>query len=593
MAAEEPAEGGSPFRALVLLFLPTFFLLLLPQGAGKPATASSFFYAALGRQPPSSAAGGCSAQLFTDAVLAQQQQQQQKQGANPPQPALTLLSSGAAATCLLLTLPQRPAQPTACRQTVSGTWPDDFELRLGRADSATESRALPAATLLRLLPGSSAAASHYSVALPGALLQAFAAGAPAAPASAAAAAAAAAPLILDLYVYSSAYDWEVQAGEPCSPNSARAALDIGRATLELPPPAPLPPATQQQQQQQQQQQPLPRCTSASAPGRWLPGAAAAALPRGPGLGPSGEGWFWVGDDLGCAMRPFSGAQAQACLAARFPPSSLLLYLGDSNIRRDYKTLKGLLAAGDSNHSAWCAARRSDAVCLCSDSEETGEYDGNFGASFSASAGGFGAQYFLIPGVHPAGESEMSTWRPVLFDNILSLVRAGQRVGAIVFTLVHWEVAFDEYSGYTAELEAFAAALGDLAEEYERAAAAAAAAAGGGEDPPQPLLFVYRRPNYLQFKASPGAGAELGRFETHGLASLFARAADEALARALGGRLLVWDVEAVQHGKPWEAWRAHHDQCQDLGRSQHPASEDHEVALQLLLHGLCAGVDEGV
>lgn len=580
-AVPEPGEGGSPFRALVLLFLPTFFLLLLPQGAGKPATAISFFDSVLRRQhlaPPSSAAGTCSEQLFAAAVLKLQQQ-----NASLPQPALTLLSSDAATACLLLTLPQTPAQPTACRQTVSGTWPDDFELRLGRTGSATESRALPAAAL-QLLPSSSAAASHYSVALPRALLQAFAAGAPAAPATAAAAAAA--PLLLDLYVYSSAYDWEAQPGEPCSPGSARTAPAIGRATLELPPmvPAPPPPATQQLQQQ-----PLPRCTSASAPGRWLPGAAAAALPRGPGLGPSGEGWLWVGDDPTCATWPFTGAQAQACLAARFPPSSLLLYLGDSNIRRDYKTLKGLLAAGNSSSSAWCSARRSDAVCLCSDSEERGEYDGNFGASFSATGGSFSAQYFFIPGVHPGDVNEMSTWRPVLFDNIFSLVRAGQHLGAIVFTLVHWEAAFDEFWGYTAELEAFAAALSDLGEEHDRAAAAAAE--GAGVDPPQPLLFVYRRPNYKQFQASPGAAAESGRFETHGLVSLFARAADEALARALGDRLLVWDVAALQQGKPWEAWRAHHDQCQDLGRSQHPASEDHEAALQQLLHGLCAGLSE--
>ena len=575
-AVDAPEEERS-FRTLILLFFPVFFLLLLPQGAGKPST-SSFFDSVLHRQhlPTSDATGVCSEQLLAAAVLEQQRQQ----GALPPQPALTLLSSDASITCLLLTLPQTPAQPIACNQTVSGTWPDDFELRLGRAGSAIESRSLPAATLLQLLPSSSAAASHYSMALPNALLQAFAAGAPAAPASAAAAAAA--PLLLDLYVYSSAYDWEVQVGEPCSPNSSRTTPVLGRATIELPLMvlAPPPPATQQQL-------PLPRCTSASAPGRWLPSDVASALPHGPGLGPSPEGWFWVGDDLNCAMQPFSGAQVQACLAARFPPSSLMLYLGDSNIRRDYKTLKGLLSEGNgSSRSAWCAERRSDAVCLCSDSEEIGEYDGNFGANFSASDGSFSVQYFFIPGVHPADESEMSTWRPVLFDNILSLVRAGQRLGSIVFTLVHWEVAFDEFWGYTTELEAFAAALSDLGEEYDRAATEATD--GDGSVPLQPLLFVYRRPNYKQFQASPGADVEKGRFETHGLTSLFARAADDALARALGDRLLVWDVTTLQESKPWEAWRAHHDQCQDLGRSQHPASEDHEVALQLLLHGLCAG-----
>jgi hypothetical protein len=577
-------EQGLPFRALVLLFLPTFFLLLLPQGVGRPATASSADSVLRHQRLPSgsSAAGDCSAQLFAAAAAAAQVQQQQ-QDVLLPQPALTLLSSDAATTCLLLTLPQRPAQPTACRQTVSGTWPDDFELRLGRTGSATESRTLPIEALLQLLPSSSAAASHYSVALPRALLLAFAAGAPAEPTSIAANAASA-PLLLDLYVYSSAYDWEVQAGEPCSPSSARTAPEIGRATLELPSLglAPLPPATQQQEQ------PLPRCTSASAPGRWLPSAAAAALARGPGLESSGEGRSWVSDALDCSLRPFSGEQAQSCLAVRFPPSSLLLYLGDSNIRRDFKTLKGLLAAGNGSDSAWCAARRNDNVCLCSDSEERGEYDGNFGASFSASSGGFSVKYFFIPGIHPANENEMSTWRPVLFDNILSLVRAGQRVGAIVFTLVHWEVAFDEFWAYAAELEAFAAALSDLGEEHDRAAAAAAESGSGSSDPPQPLLFVYRRPNYKQFQASPGAAAEPGRFETHGLGSLYARAADDALARALGNRLLVWDVTVLQQSKPWEAWHAHHDLCQDRGLSQHPASEDHEVALQLLLHGLCAG-----
>jgi broad specificity phosphatase PhoE len=54
------------------------------------------------------------------------------------------------------------------------------------------------------------------------------------------------------------------------------------------------------------------------------------------------------------------------------------------------------------------------------------------------------------------------------------------------------------------------------------------------------------------------------------------------SRVLGPRLLVWDVAGMQEGKPWEAWRAHHDQCQDLGLSHHPDSEDHEAALQQLL-----------
>ena len=458
---------------------------------------------------------------------------------------------------------------------MAGTWPDDFEVRLD-IPGTTQSRVLPL-SFFSLLPGPPAASrvltsetppdetrqdtdtasSAYALALPLAFARDFLSSAPTPPTA----------LELSLYVYFSAFEWAAQKGEPCAPLAGLSAPPaVTAATAPLPLPLPFPPSFAPAPPPAL---PLPRCTLARGPGRWLP----STHPLRGGLGPSDEGLVWVGDDATCALRAFTGEEVDACFAALFPQGSLILWLGDSNIRREYKTLKGFAAPGSgaATDSAWCSGRRGDPTCQCSDSEERGEYDGNFGASFPL--GGCTVQTFFIPGVHDSPEGDLPTWRAVLYGSLLPSMRAGAPLGAVVFTLAHWEPMQDSFWSYVGEVEAFASALADLATEQPQ-----------GAPPP---LYIYRRPNYMQLLPNLGQPQEAGRYDTHGRAALFTRAADAVLARVLGSSLVVWDVQGMQEGKPWQAHMAHHDTCSALGRAQHPSSEDHELGVQLLFHQLCA------
>ena len=472
-------------------------------------------------------------------------------------PSIAHLGSASGALCLLLTFPQRQGEPVCppLSQLAVPLSADDFELRLELG--STESRLLPASFVSPLPAPAPSSTTLHGVSLPLSFVAAFTAHSPLSPLPAPSA---------TLYTYASAWDWAVEPGTACSPSSARPAA-VSRASITLPATTashPQPPVAGQLEE-------LPRCVKASGPGRWLP---ASALPHpSSSLGPSQEGWHWVSDNASCALQPFTGRQVEACFRALFPPDARVLFLGDSNIRRDFKTLRGLSLplAAEGTDSAWCAGRRGDEVCTCSDSEEHGEWDGVSRASFPL--GGATVATLFIPGVLPVKPEELPTWRGMLFDSWPN--DAAHPLGALVFDLVHWESSFGAHAVYAAELEAFASALGHVSDVQVAA----------GHAPPR---LIYRRPNYAQTLAPSGEAAPEGRFESHGRVALFTATADEVLGRLLGDRLLVWDVTALQHSKPWEAVKAHHDQCWALGKAQHPASEDHQISMHLLLHELCAG-----
>ena len=153
-SADDPSSPPFPHFRLLVLLLSALFLYYLPRC--RPAAAAVVVV--------SGGTGDCAPLLAAAVALLP------PPGTAAPLP--TLLLAGTAPTgvqCLLLTLPQRPAAPR-CRQTVSGTWPDDFEVRLEFSPPSVDSRTLPLA-LLHLLPSSSSNATHYGLALPPSVLR--------------------------------------------------------------------------------------------------------------------------------------------------------------------------------------------------------------------------------------------------------------------------------------------------------------------------------------------------------------------------------------------------------------------------------------
>jgi hypothetical protein len=155
--------------------------------------------------------------------------------------------------------------------------------------------------------------------------------------------------------------------QPAAPMALESAPAPPPAPLTLLPPLAAPPAPLAPS-------PPPLCSRADGEGQWrmapppltalgLPGARvwgwdAAALPATPPL-------FWT-PSSGCALRTLSVAQVGSCLAERWPTVRLI---GDSNTRRVFKTLWGLLPGPRDDvatTSAWCSWRRADHACVCED-----------------------------------------------------------------------------------------------------------------------------------------------------------------------------------------------------------------------------------
>lgn len=464
-------------------------------------------------------------------------------------------------SCFLLAFPQNKNEndrdEEMCNHTIPGAFPDDFMLRLD-INGFAETRALPHAftQYLGTVQKNEIIATFYAVTVPFSFLQSFAdhtfyVPPPCALKMNGPFECALLPLSLTLITLANSYDWALEPETSCGYTSAMTLEPIHQVSIALYPLS----------RKEQTSKSLIRCTTAHGLGRWANEAK-------DGVGPSLEGLFWHTD--GCLLEMFSGPDIHACFQNRFPASSTVVFLGDSNIRREFKTLRGL-SFSEGAESLWCSQRRNDSTCLCSDSEERGEYHADNGAKFSI--GEIDVLMLFMPGVLVVNEYDMPSWRAQIKD-LERMVTEGSTLSAIVFDLVHWEVAYAPYSQFLSEVKSFAAALLSLANyaESERG---------------HKLLLVYRRPNFSMYLVPPGVLFPFGRYDTHGRNELFSRFADEIFMEVLGDELVIWDAFNAQQNKPWDYGLAHIKQCIDAGRAFHPPSEDHEVFIQLLLHELCS------
>ena len=371
---------------------------------------------------------------------------------------------------------------------------------------------------------------------------------------------------------------------------------------------------------QQQLLPPPLCLSAEGGGIWEPLAT-------PGVSlSSGGGRTWGFDPSeapsqpqlyyrargGCALRSLTVAQVGTCLATRWPRMRLI---GDSNIRRTFKTLWGLLPragsgedAANATGSAWCSGRRGDKVCVCEDFFEDGAFgipgetygdplflvpvrgrDAASGEDFFLSFSWFGPFGADMPhgGVHSC-----YSWE----QGLRARLQAQLPNDVLVLDVGNWDAAFSQLAYYERQLAALVTVLAEVLglARVDRGEALAPALAGlpnVGEagwaeararahaiDAVPPLL-VLRTPN---FYGGFNAASCPGYVNTASIALVSARTVD-ALRGAFGGvQLLVWDVQAMARALPLERSQAMAARC----RSNHATSEDMEQQVQVLLNALC-------
>ena len=327
---------------------------------------------------------------------------------------------------------------------------------------------------------------------------------------------------------------------------------------------------------------LPPCRGAlaAAGGGWRAHGSAAGA-----LGPSRHGLWWHGN--GCALAPLSAGAAAQCLNARLNGTFLLL--GDSNIRRAWKSLAGLspshgaravlgaldAAAAASPHSAWCGWGRSGGsgndrgsrVCICEDASEQGAFSARHGSEPTAAAyfGAATAVFDWLPGL-----TEPATWRAALarwapgWSGKRPFLLETSGVSAVVFDLIHWDYTFldlfentNGQSAFGVELPAFAARLAATF--------------------PPPTRIIYRTPTFATREPN-----NWHPFKSLGRMTLFHEHTLAVLREALGARLEVWDVWGMTRARPLNHTLLQMDDC----KPGHDSSEEVDAQVQLLLNGLC-------
>ncbi len=134
---------------------------------------------------------------------------------------------------------------------------------------------------------------------------------------------------------------------------------------------------------------------------------------------------------------------------------------------------------------------------------------------------------------------------------------------VVFTLGHWDTAYNALARFEAEVPHLSAAL---------------AAAF-----PPPTLLVFRTPSFFAGDDTWAEKNQGRRWYSHAkIARIKALLTDELLSGELKGRLLVWDVFSVGAGRPIAETKLQSGTC----RAGHERSEFSQLQNMLLLNMLC-------
>lgn len=261
-------------------------------------------------------------------------------------------------------------------------------------------------------------------------------------------------------------------------------------------------------------------------------------------------------------------------------------LGDSNVRRDWKTLTGYAVshvpplgsperdALPRGESAWCVRRRADAVCECEDSEERGFWgadtmnaDGMY-QTYAASVLWRGAGSGTVTLVYDRFPGLLLTEENVLYHHTFvdTFLRRSAAPNvtylAVVFDCVHWDYVFGTALEFASALEQLIAILVD---SY----------------PDPRTRIIYRTPNYYVGHTNIVAPPYAVRSTTRLLQ--FHKLALEALrGSVLAPRLEVWDVFALSEGLPLSVSDAERARCP----TNHFASQLLDISATILLNALC-------
>ena len=167
--------------------------------------------------------------------------------------------------------------------------------------------------------------------------------------------------------------------------------------------------------------------------------------------------------------------------------------------------------------------------------------------------------------HPTAQTQLFWWTGFLFPHWRDdLLAAGaHRPDLVVFTLGHWDAAYNTLTRFEAEVPHLSAAL---AEAF-----------------PPPALLVFRTPSFFAGDDTWAEKNQGRRWYSHAkVARMRALLLDELLGGALRGRLLVWDVFAVGAGRPLNETKQQSATC----RAGHERSEFAALQNLLLVNMLC-------